>query len=52
MVTHDSFAASLLRPGGDPPGRGWCGRRWRRGDTDRAAFQDRLLLAIRDMGKE
>ena len=51
MVTHDSFAASfcdrvvILRDG-----VGW--RTLARGDTERSAFQDELLDAIRDMGKE
>ena len=51
MVTHDSFAASfcdrvvILRDG-------VVWQTLEKGDTDRAAFQDRLLDAIRDMGKE
>ena len=51
MVTHDSFAASfcdrvvILRDG-------VVWRILERGDTDRSAFQDELLDAIRDMGKE
>ena len=51
MVTHDSFAASfcdrvvILRDG-------VVWQILERGGTDRAAFQDRLLDAIRDMGKE
>ena len=51
MVTHDSFAASfcdrvvILRDG-------VVWRTLERGDTERAAFQDALLDAIRDMGKE
>ena len=51
MVTHDSFAASfcdrviILRDGVV----------WRvlaKGEQDRPRFQDQLLDAIRDMGKE
>ena len=51
MVTHDSFAASfcdrvvILRDG-------VVWQTLEKGGTDRAAFQDRLLDAIRDMGKE
>ena len=51
MVTHDSFAASfcdrvvILRDG-------VVWRTLEKGSTDRAAFQDALLDAIRDMGKE
>ena len=51
MVTHDSFAASfcdrvvILRDG-------VVWRTLARGDTERSAFQDELLDAIRDMGKE
>ena len=51
MVTHDSFAASfcdrviILRDG-------VVWQTLERGSTDRTAFQDRLLDAIRDMGKE
>ncbi len=51
MVTHDSFAASfcdrviLLRDG-------VVWKTLKRGSIDRTAFQDRLLDAIRDMGKE
>ena len=51
MVTHDSFAASfcdrvvILRDG-------VVWQTLEKGNTDRAAFQDRLLDAIRDMGKE
>ena len=51
MVTHDSFAASfcdrvvILRDG-------VVWQTLERGSTDRSAFQDRLLDAIRDMGKE
>lgn len=51
MVTHDSFAASfcdrviILRDG-------VVWQTLARGNTDRSAFQDRLLDAIRDMGKE
>ena len=51
MVTHDSFAASfcdrvvILRDG-------VVWRTLERGDTERAAFQDELLDAIRDMSKE
>ena len=51
MVTHDSYAASfcdrvvILRDG-------VVWRTLERGDTDRPAFQDALLDAIRDMGKE
>ena len=51
MVTHDSFAASfcdrvvILRDG-------VVWRTLEKGATDRTAFQDQLLDAIRDMGKE
>lgn len=51
MVTHDSFAASfcdrvvILRDG-------VVWQTLERGNTDRGAFQDKLLEAIRDMGKE
>lgn len=51
MVTHDSFAASfcdrviILRDG-------VVWQTLERGSTNRTAFQDRLLDAIRDMGKE
>ena len=51
MVTHDSFAASfcdrviILQDG-------FLWRTLERGGTERAAFQDQLLDAIRDMGKE
>ena len=51
MVTHDSFAASfcdrvvILRDG-------VVWQTLEKGDMERTAFQDRLLLAIRDMGKE
>ena len=51
MVTHDSFAASfcdrvvILRDG-------VVWQTLERGSTDRSTFQDRLLDAIRDMGKE
>ena len=51
MVTHDSFAASfcdrviILRDG-------VVWQTLERGSTDRTAFQDQLLAAIRDMGKE
>lgn len=51
MVTHDSFAASfcnrviILRDG-------VVWQTLERGNTDRTEFQDRLLDAIRDMGKE
>lgn len=51
MVTHDSFAASfcdrvvILRDG-------VVWRTLEKGGTDRSAFQDQLLDAIRDMGKE
>ena len=51
MVTHDSFAASfcdrvvILRDG-------VVWQTLERGGTGRAAFQDRLLDVIRDMGKE
>ena len=51
MVTHDSFAASfcdrviILRDG-----QVW--RTLERGGTGRTAFQDQLLDAIREMGKE
>ena len=51
MVTHDSFAASfcdrviMLRDG-------VVWQTLERGGPDRAAFQERLLDAIRDMGKE
>src|SRR5699024_3601808 len=51
MVTHDSFAASfcdrviILRDG-------VVWQTLERGSTDRTEFQDRLLDAIRDMGKE
>ncbi|MCI7808415.1 ABC transporter ATP-binding protein [bacterium] len=51
MVTHDSFAASfcdrviILRDG-------LVWRTLTRGETQRAAFQDRLLDAVREMGKE
>ena len=51
MVTHDSFAASfcdrviILRDG-------LVWRTLTRGETQRAAFQDRLLYAVREMGKE
>lgn len=51
MVTNDSFAASfcdrviILRDG-------VVWQTLERGSTDRTAFQDRLLDAIRDMGKE
>ena len=51
MVTHDSFAASfcdrviILRDG-------VVWRTLEKSGTDRAAFQDQLLDAIRDMGKE
>ena len=51
MVTHDSFAASfcdrviILRDG-------VVWQTLERGTTDRGAFQDKLLEAIRDMGKE
>ena len=51
MVTHDSFAASfcdrvvILRDG-------VVWRTLEKGGTDRTAFQDQLLDAIRDMGKE
>lgn len=51
MVTHDSFAASfcdrvvILRDG-------VVWQTLERGSTDRGAFQDKLLEAIRDMGKE
>ncbi|MGN0977705.1 MAG: ATP-binding cassette domain-containing protein, partial [Faecousia sp.] len=51
MVTHDSFAASfcdrviILRDG-------LVWRTLTRQDDARAAFQDRLLDAIREMGKE
>ena len=51
MVTHDSFAASfcdrvvILRDG-------VVWQTLERGDTERSAFQDALLDAIRDMSKE
>lgn len=51
MVTHDSFAASfcdrvvILRDG-------VVWQTLERGSTDHSTFQDRLLDAIRDMGKE
>lgn len=51
MVTHDSFAASfcdrviILRDG-------VVWQTLERGSSDRTAFQDQLLAAIRDMGKE
>ena len=51
MVTHDSFAASfcdrviILRDG-------VVWQTLERGSADRTAFQDQLLAAIRDMGKE
>ena len=51
MVTHDSFAASfcdrvvILRDG-------VVWQTLKKGGADRTAFQDRLLDAIRDMGKE
>ena len=51
MVTHDSFAASfcdrviILRDG-------VVWKTLERGRADRTAFQDRLLDAIREMGKE
>ena len=51
MVTHDSFAASfcdrvvILRDG-------VVWRTLEKGETERSAFQDQLLDAIRDMGKE
>ncbi len=51
MVTHDSFAASfcdrvvILRDG-------VVWQSLERGSVERSAFQDRLLDAIRDMGKE
>lgn len=51
MVTHDSFAASfcdrvvILRDG-------VVWRTLKKGETERSAFQDQLLGAIRDMGKE
>ena len=51
MVTHDSYAASfcdrviMLRDG-------VVWRTLEKRDTDRPAFQDQLLDAIRDMGKE
>lgn len=51
MVTHDSFAASfcdrvvILRDG-------VVWQTLERDGTDRSAFQDRLLDAIRDMGRE
>ena len=51
MVTHDSYAASfcdrviILRDG-------VVWRTLEKGATDRTAFQDQLLDAIRDMGKE
>ena len=51
MVTHDSFAASfcdrvvILRDG-------VVWRTLEKGATDRSAFQDQLLDAIRDMSRE
>lgn len=51
MVTHDSFAASfcdrviILRDG-------VVWQALERGDTERQAFQDQLLDAIREMGRE
>ena len=51
MVTHDSFAASfcdrvvILRDG-------VVWQTLEKGGMDRTAFQDQLLDAIRDMGKE
>ena len=51
MVTHDSFAASfcdrvvILRDG-------VVWRTLDKGELERASFQDQLLQAIRDMGKE
>lgn len=51
MVTHDSFAASfcdrvvILRDG-------VVWRTLEKGSLERSAFQDQLLQAIRDMGKE
>ena len=51
MVTHDSFAASfcdrvvILRDG-------VVWRTLEKGELERASFQDQLLQAIRDMGKE
>lgn len=51
MVTHDSFAASfcdrvvILRDG-------VVWKTLKKGDQERSAFQDQLLLAIREMGKE
>ena len=51
MVTHDSFAASFC----DRViilGDGVVWQTLERGSTERSEFQDRLLDAIRDMGKE
>ena len=51
MVTHDSYAASfcdrviILRDG-------VVWRTLEKGATDRSAFQDQLLDAIRDMSRE
>lgn len=51
MVTHDSFAASfcdrviILRDG-------VVWRTLERAELDRTSFQNQLLDAIRDMGKE
>ena len=51
MVTHDSFAASFCdRVIILQDGQVW--RTLERGGTERGAFQDLLLAAIREMGKE
>lgn len=42
----------LLRPGGHPPGRSGVADPWKRAPRTAPPFQDQLLDAIRDMGKE